>query len=80
MTKIKYANEVGKFCLEKSPIKGWRRGQNSDGYGTKISTDWILIFEEDNRRRRVYATCYSNVASYWIIYKGNKLYLHEYEF
>ena len=55
------------------------RGQSQMGYGAKISTDIMLQFEGDWRKRRVYCTCYSNAGSNWIIRKGERLYLHDCE-
>jgi hypothetical protein len=49
------------------------------GYGTKISTRYKVKYGDTPRElaawRRVYATCFSNVASVWIDFHGEKLYL-----
>lgn len=50
-------------------------GQNVDGYGSKITTDLMLQFTGEKKRYRIYATCFANAASHWIIWKGEKLYL-----
>lgn len=42
----------------------------STGYGSKIPTHFKLLFA--GRWRRVYAVCYSNVASYYVILDGVK--------
>lgn len=47
---------------------------NKTGYGSRIKTDWI-IKGDDNRLRRVYAICYSNVASYYVTYKGERYFI-----
>jgi hypothetical protein len=60
--------------------KGWLGtlpGQSEDGYGSKIVTDHQVLI--DNVWYRVYATCYSNVASHWVIVRGRKLFLHDYD-
>ena len=49
-----------------------RHGQSVEGYGRKISTDRMVKI--NSRFYRVYATCFSNVASYWIMKKGQKLF------
>lgn len=49
-------------------------GQGDDGYGMRITTDKKVEFK--GRWYRVYATCFSNCASYWITVRGEgRLYL-----
>jgi hypothetical protein len=48
-------------------------GLNVDGYGRKIRTIWKVPFK--GRLYRVYATCFSNVSSHWILSKGEKLFI-----
>ena len=52
-----------------------RRGlqKTASGYGAKIPTRLMIIFE--NRLRRIYTTCYGNAASDWFIYKGKKIFV-----
>ena len=50
-------------------------GQNADCYGSKISTDRMVRFQGEKRLYRVYATCYSNAASHWIIRHGQTLHI-----
>jgi len=83
--EIKYADRVvGSYTLYRSMPKGARvtqwgtffPGQGEDGYGRKITTDIILIFNGESKRKyRVYATCFSNCASHWITYQGQTLHL-----
>jgi hypothetical protein len=78
---IVYADEaVGPYTLHRRPVP--RRGvlqllpgQSAEGYGTKITTDILLKFRGDTTERRVYATCFSNAASHWVIHHGTKLWL-----
>ncbi len=49
------------------------------GYGRKIPSRYMLSVD-GGRYRRVYATCFSNVASYWVIVLGKKLYLRDSDF
>lgn len=48
-------------------------GQTASGYGRKIPTRWMIRW--GNRNYRVYAVCYSNVASYYIRRNGNRIFL-----
>lgn len=50
-------------------------GQSQDGYGSKIITDRMVKFHGEKRQYRVYATCFSNVASNWIVKNGKKLHI-----
>jgi hypothetical protein len=49
------------------------------GYGDKIPTRYKVKYGDTPRQlaawRRVYATCFSNVASIWIEFYGERLYL-----
>lgn len=84
-TKIIYADSLGQYHLYRKPIKSsgtiyhLAHGQNFAGYGSKITTDIMLQFDGKNRGYRVYTTCFSNCASHWIVKKGVKLHLHDYE-
>lgn len=79
--EIVYADAaVGSYTLHSCPVP--RRGvlqlapgQSAEGYGRKITTDIVLKFRGDTQERRVYATCFSNAASHWIIHHGTKLWL-----
>lgn len=52
-----------------------QKGQGLDGYGAKIATPRKIRLMGDWRWRRVYATCYSNVASHWVQIGQERLYL-----
>ena len=54
---------------------GMLPGQGVDGYGKKIATDRMVRYHGETLKYRVYATCYSNCASHWIVRKGVKLHL-----
>ena len=52
-------------------------GQSDSGYGAKIATDTmvqVVQIPRNNRWYRVYCTCFSNVASHWIMVKGKRMY------
>ena len=44
--------------------------QTATGYGKKLTTPYKAFFL--NRWYRVYATCCGNVASHWIVARGEK--------
>lgn len=79
--KIVYADDaVGSYTLHRRPVP--RRGilqlapgQSAEGYGNKITTDLVLKFRGDTTERRVYATCFSNAASHWIVHNRKQLWL-----
>ena len=48
-------------------------GQPVTGYGKRIPTGWMVRW--GSRNYRVYAVCYSNVASYYIRSNGNRIFL-----
>ncbi len=83
MSEVKYTDGYTAITREVSRygILQIAPGQSSSGYGRKISTDYMLHFPGDpaNRLYRVYAICYSNVASHYIIRKGETLYLRSSE-
>ena len=51
-------------------------GRNKTGYGRKIVTD--LKAFHNGRWYRVYASCFGNVASYWVKVNGKTLHLPEF--
>ena len=69
------------FRVVRKPVKttpigggawGYRHpGQNEMGYGRKISTDYMVMIGK--KYYRVYATCFSNCASHWIMV-GKRVY------
>ena len=51
-----------------------------DGYGHKIPTSYVVNFSQPKKRCRVYATCWSNVASYWVTRNGKAYHLQSWDF
>lgn len=47
--------------------------QTATGYGAKLTTPDKIRFE--GKDYRLYATCYSNVASVWFIVRGRKIFV-----
>lgn len=81
MSAIIYA-EGFKVVLKPVTRRGpsWNQmlpGQGADGYGKKISTDRVLVFPDSKKQYRVYATCFSNCASHWIVKNGQTLHLRD---
>lgn len=48
-------------------------GANGSGYCGKIKTEYMLQLYHENVWRRVYATCWANASSFWIMYRGAKV-------
>ena len=53
--------------------------QTATGYGRKLTTEYMLALPDSPRPYRVYAICYSNVASFYILRKGERLFLRDCE-
>ena len=72
---VKYAENIGQEDLVESPLNWQVLGlqETASGYGKKLTTRYKVKYQ--GRMRRVYAVCYSNVASYFIFVRGEKLYL-----
>ena len=51
-----------------------------DGYGHKIPTSYVVNFRQPAKRCRVYATCWSNVASFWVQRNGKVYHLQSWDF
>ena len=69
-----------KFIRKPVPRRGMLQlapGQGADGYGSKISTDFIAII--GGIQHRVYYCCFSNAGSHYVLVKGETFYLRELE-
>jgi len=53
------------------------RNPNEDGYGDKIPTCWTVILKGEKKERRVWAICYSNMASFYVVVNKKHLYIRE---
>ncbi len=71
---VKYAED---YELINEPPK-FPYGQGVMGYGRKVTTDWMLKFKTEKRKRRVYCTIFSNIGSCWVLVNGERLYLREF--
>lgn len=70
---VKYLRDVHPEFVIKPNMFSSRR-KTSDGYGDRIPTDWGVRIGTEKRWRRVWATCWSNVASHWIAINGERMY------
>jgi hypothetical protein len=53
--------------------------QTATGYGRKLVTDYMVHIPGTPQPYRVYAICYSNTASFYILRKGKMLFLRDWE-
>ena len=53
------------------------RNYSRTGYGRKLPTQYMV--RANNRHYRVYAICYSNAASCYILVKGEMYFLSDYD-
>ena len=53
--------------------------QTATGYGSKLTTEYMLHLPERKQPYRVYAVCWSNAASFYILKAGNRLFLRDWE-
>jgi hypothetical protein len=53
--------------------------QTATGYGGKLTTEYTITLPDMPRPYRVYAICYSNCASFYILRGGKMLFLRDYE-
>jgi hypothetical protein len=82
MSEVTYADATVRKSDKPVPMIGHgpfrrNRGQGDDGYGKKISTEWEAQIKGETKWRKVYAICFSNVASHYIVVDGATLYLRD---
>ena len=49
-------------------------GMQSDGYGRKIATSYLVRFDRRGPWRRVYCVCFSNCGSLYCLVNGESYY------
>lgn len=69
-----YTVTVEKLWWQKQGLQ-----QTATGYGRKLTTEYMLRVPDSPRPYRVYAVCFSNVASFYILRKGERLFLRDWE-
>lgn len=70
---IKYINQPFKIIITKIP-----ENKSITGYGSKLPTQYMVL--TNNRKYRVYAICFSNCASYYILINKERVYLRDSDF
>lgn len=76
-TQIKYLEDKYEFSVHEATLEWQKRGLSftATGYGSKIPTRNMVFIPKKKRCYRIYATCYSNVASFWIIVDKERYFL-----
>jgi hypothetical protein len=81
ISKTNWRYQMDKIWLDEvevieKPLRWHNLGlpKTRTGYGTKIETTKMVRF--NNRNYRIYADCYSNVATCYILVKGKKVYVY----
>lgn len=54
-------------------VESPRSGHTASGYGSKIPTGYMVQLDGDKRWRRLYAICYSNVATFFVVVTGERV-------
>lgn len=72
---VKYAENY--TLIDKPITTRWRSGQSQMGYGRKISTDRMLMFDDNKRKYRVYCAIFSNSGSLYVIKNGQWLFVRD---
>jgi hypothetical protein len=68
--QVKYVSEAFEARESVLPWQAAGRTWTASGYGSKIASRYMVRLEGETRWRRVYSTCYSNSATYWIVRGG----------
>lgn len=55
------------------------KNRSISGYGSKLPTRFIVV-DDHGRIRRVYAICWSNVASFFCMVKGERMFVQDHRF
>ena len=58
-------------------LKGAGRGANASGYGSKITTRYMIRFNREEIWRRVYCIQWSNAGSFYIISCGKRMFIND---
>lgn len=77
MTQITYVPEPTRVRVYRLDWQIAGLFQTASGYGRKLTTGYQIQLPGDPpwRWRRVYAVCYSNAASYYVLIRGEARYL-----
>lgn len=53
---------------------------NSDEYGDKLPTRWTIKPKSGGRELKVYAICWSNACSHYVIISGKRMFIRDCDF
>jgi len=76
-TMVNYLGDIKGDSFTLYRTEHYPRNRRQDGYGDKIPTDLMCRFGK--RNYRVYAICWSNVASHYVLIGKQKYFLHDYD-
>ena len=62
------------FIVSTAQVDAPKSNQSATGYGKKIPTTWVACCL-DNRVRRVYAICYGNASSLYVIVQSKRVFI-----
>lgn len=76
---VNYLNQP--FVLASKPLWWQKQGlqQTASGYGRKLTTEYVLTVAGEKRAYRVYAICFSNVASFYVLRGGVEIFVRDSE-
>lgn len=78
MKTVLYLNEIKGDSYEVVKTRRTPNNYSRTGYGCKLPTSYMVIDHNDHgRARRVYAICYSNAASYYVLISGVMYFIRE---
>ena len=79
MEPVKYLSDVACFWIfpDGGPAP---RNRSASGYGNKIPCPYLVQVRGVGPYRRVYAICYANAASHYVLIRGERFFLKDYQF
>jgi hypothetical protein len=68
-------------AAKRSPLQWQKRGlqQTATGYGSKLTTEYLIQSGTSSVWRRVYCICYSNNGSLYILRAGKREFIRDWE-
>jgi hypothetical protein len=73
---IEYLNPPYQISIKRLEWQKQGLQQTTYGYGSRLTTEYML-HTPDGMVRRVYAACYSNAASFYVLLKGKQVFLRD---
>jgi hypothetical protein len=73
MSTVRYATVLDVTATDSTPLS-----RSASGYGRKLPTRFtVRVAEDPSRERKVWAICYSNAASFYVVVRGQDLFIRE---